>query len=146
MIYYGQRILYLSKRPGPFRYRSDHVMTKCGDEKKPREVPSRVRLLPLDLTAEASSFPSTDPSARPMMDNWAADVSGSSPLITVSGELPDWRSSPPLRSPCPTSPSIIGRNWKLPLSVSDQSVDGIGADEMRRFERCVASRAEEDRL
>lgn len=111
----------------------------CNDKKTVMKTSKGVVACPPtagDLTSR-NGIPSDSFSARPMMDNRAADVSGSSPLITVPEEPPDWSlASPP---PAPPASSITGWKWKPSLSVSDQSVDGIGADEMHRFESCTVS-------
>jgi len=62
-----------------------------------------------------------------MMDNWAADVSGSSPLITVPEEHPYWSSSP---LPLPQQPIHHRLKLEAALECQPLSVDGIGADEM----------------
>lgn len=88
-----------------------------------------------DLTAEAI-IPSDGFSGHPMMDNWAADVSGSSPLITVPEEPPDWSSS---SLPHPHQPIHHWLKLEAALECQRPSVDGIGADEMHWFECCAVS-------
>ncbi len=88
-----------------------------------------------DLTAE-TIIPSDGFSGHPMMDNRAADVSGSSPLITVPEEPPDWSSS---SLPLPHQPIHHWLKLEAALECQRPSVDGIGADEMHWFECCAVS-------
>lgn len=57
----------------------------------------------MDVVAEAVTAPDGFP-GHPMMDNLAADVPGSAPLITALREASDW-SSPSLRRAPPAHPS-----------------------------------------
>lgn len=80
-----------------------------------------------------------------MIDNRAADVSGSSLLMTIPEERPDWTSPAPLH---PAGPFKSIHHWlKLEAGLECQrwGVDEKDADEMRWFECCVASQEGEGR-
>lgn len=107
LIYYKCWILSLSKSTNTFCYHFDRVMTKCGDENLKRCPPTA-----RDLTAE-SVIPYDGFSACLMMDSRAADVSGSTPLITVPEESTDWSSSslPPVPPAHPSLAQIGSCPW-----------------------------------
>lgn len=73
------------------------------------------------------SFSMTASPVPPVMDNRAADVSGSSPWMTVPEEAPDWR-SPPL--PLLHQPIHHWLKLGAVLECQQLSVNGRGADEM----------------